>query len=113
MDDNSNGQSMNGYRVGESPIHGRGLFATHTIADGARIGAYEGPPAEYDSTYVLWVEDDDGVWHGILGENELRYLNHSSRPNAAFEGADLYAMRAIAADEEITIHYGDDWDHVD
>ncbi len=102
----------NGYFVAGSPIHGRGLFATHEIGEGDRIGEYEGPDVEVDGTYVLWVEDDDDVWRGILGENELRYLNHSGLPNAAFEGPELFAMRRIAPGEEITIHYGEDWDDV-
>ena len=104
--------NTNGYLVAESAIHGRGLFATHEIAPGERIGVYEGPLVEYDSTYVLWVEGDDGVWRGIQGENELRFLNHSPLPNAAFEGSELFAMSRIAAGEEITIHYGDEWEDV-
>ncbi len=105
--------NTNGYRVAKSRIHGQGLYATHTIEEGVRIGSYDGPLVETDSMYVLWVEGDDGVWRGIRGENELRFLNHSSAPNAAFEGPELFAMRAIGPGEEITIHYGDEWDDVD
>jgi hypothetical protein len=37
----------------------------------------------------------------------LRYLNHASPSNAAFDGFDLYALQAIAHDAEITIDYGE------
>ncbi len=77
------------------------------------IGVYSGPLVEHDGTYVLWVEYEDGDWRGVDGVNELRYLNHHSRPNAEFEGDALYARRSIPAGEELTIHYGDDWSDVD
>lgn len=50
---------------------------------------------------------------GILGKNNLRFLNHSHRPNAAFsDDARLYAMRGIRPAEEITFDYGEDWSDV-
>ena len=103
-------KKTNGFVVAASPIHGRGLFASHEISEGERIGAYEGPEVEQDSAHVLWIEDEDGLLRGIRGENELRFVNHSPLPNAAFEGPELFAMRRIAGGEEITIHYGDEWD---
>ncbi|MBI1357058.1 MAG: SET domain-containing protein-lysine N-methyltransferase [Acidobacteria bacterium] len=66
-----------------------------------------------DARYVLWVDDGDGVWRGIDGQNELRYLNHSSQPNAGFDGPELYALRTIRVGDEITFHYGDEWEGVD
>jgi SET domain-containing protein len=88
-----------------SPIHGQGCFARIAFAPGDYIGAYLGPPARRNGTYVLWVSDDGECWHGRSGRNLLRWLNHSDRPNAAFEGFDLYALRAIAPGEEITFDY--------
>lgn len=98
--------------VGESSIHGRGLFAARRIRSGAKIGEYRGPKTQRDGMHVLWVEGDDGEYFGINGKNGLRYLNHSSAPNAYFDGADLYAERSIAKGEEITFHYGEDWEDV-
>ena len=93
----------------ESPIHGKGVFAKESIGEGTVIGVYEGPEVERDGAYVLWVECDDGSFYGIEGRNELRYLNHSSSPNADFDDEELSAVRAIAPGDEITLHYGDAW----
>ena len=96
-----------------SPIHGTGCFARRQIRKGTFIGSYEGPATMTDDRYVLWVDDGDGVWRGIDGRNELRYLNHSSKPNAAFDGPELFALRTIRPGEEITFHYGEEWEGVD
>ncbi|MCA9509722.1 MAG: SET domain-containing protein [Myxococcota bacterium] len=100
-------------RVGPSPRHGTGVFARARIRTGARIGAFEGRPTRRDGPHVLWLVDDDGSAEGLLVENELRYLNHSRRPNAEIDGTDLYALRNIQPGAEILIHYGADWNDVD
>jgi len=43
----------------------------------------------------------------LPGKNLLRYLNHSSKPHAEFIGFELFAIRDINLDEEITIDYGE------
>ncbi|MEQ8767336.1 MAG: SET domain-containing protein-lysine N-methyltransferase [Planctomycetota bacterium] len=96
--------------VKKSAIHGRGLFALEKIPKGAFLGIYEGPKTRRDGTYVLWIEDDDGDVFGINGRNELRYVNHSARPNAEFRGEELFALRTIQPGQEITHHYGADWE---
>lgn len=88
-----------------SPLHGKGCFARVKIPRGAFIGTYAGPVAKRNGRYVLWVTDEDGTETGIRGLNTLRYLNHSSKPNAEFDGPDLYALRAIRVGEEITFNY--------
>lgn len=100
------------YYTGPSPIHGKGVFAARRIARGELIGVYAGTPTDRDGTYVLWVEGEDGSMGGLRGRNGLRYLNHCSRPNAEFDGDHLYALRAIREDEEITFHYGEEWEGV-
>ncbi|GJM38130.1 MAG: hypothetical protein DHS20C19_14970 [Acidimicrobiales bacterium] len=95
-----------------SSIHGEGVFATATIAEGDLVGSYEGDPADADGTYVLWVETDDGGWDGIDGTGVLRFLNHSRTPNVEFDGPELYALRDIAAGEELLFDYGDEWANV-
>jgi SET domain-containing protein len=94
--------------VRDSPIHGKGAFATRRIPAETLIGEYEGERTSEDGTYVLWVQYDDGELVGIDGKNELRYLNHAATPNAYFWGHQLYALAEIAPDEEITFDYGED-----
>ena len=101
--------------VADSPIHGRGLFARHDIPQGTWIGRYEGRETRDDGMHVLWVESgkaENGSedWIGIDGRNELRFLNHASDPSGEMDGLDLYARRDISAGEEISIHYGEEWE---
>jgi SET domain-containing protein len=100
-------------RVGRSLIQGRGVFAAQRFRPGAPIGTFEGRPTRTDGTYVLWLVDDDGSQTGIRGSNELRFLNHSSNPNAEFEGLELVALRNIQPGCEITLDYGEAWRDVD
>ncbi len=91
----------------ESRIHGTGLFAARPIRKGEYIGTYWGPEAKRNGTYVLWVYEgeDEASAVGRSGRNLLRYLNHSRECNTAFDGFDLYALRDIAQDEELTFDY--------
>jgi len=92
-----------------SSIHGQGVFARRRIVRGEYIGTFRGVPTRRDGDHTLWVLDEDGRHQGIRGRNALRFLNHSSRANAEFRGADLHATRTIPMDAEITIDYGDEW----
>jgi SET domain-containing protein len=89
-----------------SEIHGNGLFAKVSINKGEYIGTYEGPEAKRDGTYVLWVFEDDKQPVGRSGRNLLRYLNHQDKGNAEFDGFDLFALKNIKPNEEITFDYG-------
>lgn len=95
--------------VRASEIHGLGAFARRAIPAEALIGEYVGPQVEENGPYVLWVDYDDGEQVAIDGRNELRYLNHSATPNAYFWGHELYALRDIAAGEELTWDYGEEF----
>ena len=55
---------------------------------------------------VLWVLEDEGSYRGVKVINQLRYLNHSLKPNADFWGTALYATRAIKPGEELTFYNG-------
>jgi len=99
--------------VKASPIHGRGVFATSELRRYEYIAKFGGTRTTENGIHVLWVIDEEGNEMGIRGNTGLRYLNHSSRPNAEFRGAELYALRNIRPGQEITLHYGDDWDEFD
>jgi hypothetical protein len=96
------------FYVDKSSIHGKGVFARVPIHAGSYLGTYNGPVTKDNDTYVLWVEEKKGRWVGRNGRNLLRYLNHSRRPSAEFDGFDLYALRDIPAGSEITFDYGED-----
>ncbi len=88
--------------VGESPIHGKGLFAKCDIPKDAVIGVIKGVAAKRDGPYVLWLSEDEG----IRVRCNLRFINHSKRPNAAYyDTLEVIALRDISRDEEITHNY--------
>ncbi len=91
--------------VRESPIHGRGLFATTFIPADAVIGQIVGRPTTLDGPYVLWLDDA----HGIEVTNEMKYINHSGLANAAyFDDLTVAAIRDIYPGDEITHDYDGD-----
>jgi uncharacterized protein len=96
--------------VKESYIHGKGCFAKTAIKKGDFIGEYSGPGAKKDGTYVLWVMQDDETWKGVNGKNQLKYLNHKAKPNSEFDGTKLFAVKNIKKDDEVTFHYGEEWE---
>lgn len=96
--------------VADSPFHGRGLFARTDIPAGSWIGHYDSVETSENGMHVLWLESDQpDEWLGFDGINELRFLNHENKPNAELSELDLYAIRDITRDEEITIYYGDEF----
>jgi SET domain-containing protein len=101
---------LKSYVIKRSAIHGRGLFATRSFVRGEVIGVYEGEVTSVNSRYVLWVPQDDGTEIGIKGNTALRFLNHSAKPNCVFNGDELAAIRPIKSGQELTIHYGEEWE---
>ena len=91
--------------VKPSPIHGHGVFASGAFKRGDYIAAVRGTSTETDSRHTLWVLDDEGSYRGVEVRNQLRFLNHSTRPNADFWGDELYAIRVIKPDDEVTFDY--------
>ncbi len=92
--------------VAPSAIHGLGLFARRPLPRETLIGTYLGRPTRRNGKHVLWVWDESAErWEGLDGTNEMRFLNHSDAPNAEFDGFDLYSLRKIDKDEEITFDY--------
>ncbi|MEO0588317.1 MAG: SET domain-containing protein [Planctomycetota bacterium] len=97
---------MNGIvEVRDSAIHGKGLFAARPIRKGEIIGKVVGSLTSTDGPYVLWISDE----LGLEVHNDLRYINHAAKPNAAYyDDGEVIAVRPIAPGEEITHDYGDD-----
>lgn len=92
--------------VDDSPIHGKGLFARMDIPSGAVIGVVQGVPTDEDGDHVLWTDEDNG----LLVQCDMRFINHSETPNAAYyDSLEVMALRDIRAGEEITHDYGAGW----
>ena len=104
-----NGNSKWPVHVSESARHGRGLFASRDIPADALIVPIKGKPATKDGIYVLWWVNEDGSDEGLRVTNKARFVNHSSKPNAAYYDDGVWSLRAIREGEEITHHYGDGW----
>ena len=95
--------------VRRSSLGGRGVFSTEPIQAGGKVGRYIGERTTRNGRHVCWMKFDDG-WRGYRGRGHLRFLNHADRPNSEFHGLDLYALRLIREDDEVTIDYGDDYE---
>jgi hypothetical protein len=89
-----------------SSIHGQGCFARIAFVSGELIGVFEGVEMNEDDAHVLWFYNTETqVLMRRRGTNLLRWLNHSEQPNAVFDGFELYALRDVAIDDELTIDY--------
>jgi len=90
------------FKVQPSGIHGQGLFANRFIPEGTVLGALEGSYTTQDGAYVLWLSEDQG----FRVENDLRFINHSAEPNAAYyDDLTVAAIRDIQPGEEIFHNY--------
>jgi len=88
--------------VGESPIHGKGLFAKKRLKADVSLGRVHGMLTESDGTYVLWLDKN----LGLELTNEFRFINHDSDPNCAIVDTEVITLRKIEKDEELTHDYG-------
>jgi SET domain-containing protein len=111
------------YAVRNSPIHGRGVFATRTIAQGAEIIEYRGERTTWKIGSERQGQDPDEPFHTFLFElddgrvidatvrgNAARWINHSCAPNCeALEDDDgrvfIHAKRTIEPGEELAYDY--------
>lgn len=70
------------------------------------IGVVRGQPTTIDGEHVLWIDQNEG----LHVQCDLRYINHSDTPNAAYyDNLDVCALRDVEAGEEITHDYGAGW----
>ncbi len=120
-------------KVGSSPIHKRGLFATCGIAPGTDIIQYVGEKiSKKESTRraleweakarkrgsgLVYIFELDERWDldGRRGHNPARYMNHSCDGNCEAVNAEgeiwIVARKPIKAGEELTYDYGYDMEH--
>ncbi|HSR67850.1 MAG TPA: SET domain-containing protein-lysine N-methyltransferase [Acidobacteriota bacterium] len=101
-------------QVGESAIHGKGLFAREPIGAGEIVAIKGGyilqasewaalEPAVRDSEIQIAEEFFIAASHPDEREGCMVYLNHSCAPNCALQGQIVFlAMRDIGAGEELT-----------
>ncbi len=111
------------YSVRNSPIHGRGVFATRTIRKGSKVIEYRGdrttwdaalerPPSDPDNPHhtFFFETSDGGIIDANIRGNAARWINHSCDANCqSFEYDDgrvfIEARRTIRKGEEITYDY--------
>jgi SET domain-containing protein len=110
------------YRVRNSRIHGRGVFAARRIRKGTRVLEYVGDrishaaaDARYDdhdpndNHTFLFIVDKNTVIDAGVGGNAARYINHSCDGNceSVIEKGRVYieAVRTIQPGEELGYDY--------
>jgi uncharacterized protein len=110
------------FEIRESPIQGKGAFATRRITAGTRLIEYAGArltPGEADARYpevpgerhhtFLFAIDDDIVIDAAVDGNDARWINHSCDPNcdAVIENERIWieTLRDIEPGEELAYDY--------
>jgi SET domain-containing protein len=110
--------------VRNSPIHGRGVYATADIAKGERVMEYRGeiiswkaaderPPSDPNDphhTFLFSLSDGKRVIDASQKGNDARWINHSCDPNCETEETGsgrvfIEALRDIGAGEELNYDY--------
>ena len=111
------------FEVRESPVHGRGLYATVDLAAGETLLDYGGEIVDWDLAQARWEAADGDADHtfffdlgdgrvidGGRGGNEARFVNHSCEPNCETvdegEGVIRFVtVQAVPAGAELFIDY--------
>ncbi len=110
------------FEIRDSPIQGKGAFATVPIAAGTRLIEYAGErltPDEADARYpdvagerhhtFLFAVDDHLVIDAAVNGNDARWINHSCDPNcdAVIEDDRIWieTIRDVEPGEELAYDY--------
>lgn len=97
------------YYTKKSKIHGTGLFAHIDFVKGQLVGTFKGRLTnQKEGKYILWVHDGS-EYRAYRISCDLKYANHSKNPNAEVVGLEMYAVKNIEKDDEITFDYGDEF----
>jgi SET domain-containing protein len=107
-------------QVRESAIDGQGAFAAEAIPARRKIGEIRGEAisagearqrAREQARIMIVAVSERRSLDASNSTDPLRYTNHSCRPNAVLRvrqgRVEFYAMRDVAAGEEITVRYGE------
>jgi SET domain-containing protein len=101
-------------RIGKSPIHGRGLFASRPIRKGEIVAIKGGHILDRRTLSKVrrriaaaYLQIDDGFYIGAIRRAEVArnklFINHSCEPNLGIRGQVTFvALRAVKAGEELT-----------
>lgn len=106
--------------VKPSPIDGQGAFAAEPIPARRKIGEIRGQSmsvdeariraTRYERIMIVEVSTRRAI-DFAKSTDPLRFTNHSCAPNARLcireRRVEFYALRGIAAGEEITVNYGE------
>lgn len=107
-------------RVGVSAIDGQGVFALEAIPARRKLGELRGESISVREArrrakgrariHIVEVSETRAV-DATDSVTALRYINHGCTPNAVLRisqgRVEFYALRDIAAGEELTCHYGE------
>lgn len=89
-------------KVKTSKIHGKGLFSSKKIRKDTVIGKCKTKKTRKENMYTLWIGDKP---RDVTCD--LRYINHSSKPNVAYyDDLEVVALRDIKKGEELLHDYG-------
>jgi uncharacterized protein len=107
-------------QVAPSAIDGQGVFAAEPVPRRRKIGEIRGESISVDeariratrSERIMIVElSDKRAIDFSRSADPMRYTNHSCAPNARLSivngRVEFYALRDIAAGEELTVNYGE------
>ena len=111
------------FRVRQSAIHGRGVFAARKIRKGARIVQYKGERITWEEaerrypvdpvpyhTFLFEIGDGTHCLDAVKRGSPAKWINHSCKPNCEAEEDEdehvfIVARRDIEAGEELTYDY--------
>jgi len=110
--------------VKKSPLHGLGCFATIRLLKGSRIAEYSGERiTRQEAMRRMRSSNGKGISElgadcyidGNVNGNQTQYINHCCDPNSDALVKDgtliIFALREIAAGEEITVDYLNSFAH--
>lgn len=101
--------------VADTKRTGKGLFTGQNIKSGSLILKFNGKIVKFDYGGLgygdydseRWVGIDKNTWICLDKDDPVIFTNHSCNPNAFIKNKfELYALRDIKKDEEITFDYG-------
>ena len=106
--------------VHESPIDGHGVFAAVAIPELVKIGEIRGEAISVEEARIRATRHERIMIVELSARraidftksaDPMRFTNHSCQPNARLSiengRVEFYALRVIAAGEELTVDYGE------